>query len=295
MDGRWKLVVAGGMFAGAVGCSSTPKQPDNAMSQSSAMASAQVAKAPPPPAEPKRTNLKPETYVSMGTLADAAADEEGRTPAERNGFRLQARQSYQKAIAVDPKYTTAYVAMGKSYMMGGEREQAQVWFKKAIAIAPNDAGLWSELGATQAQCKDWPAAIESMEKAAQMDPASKPIQTRYGLTLARMGRYEEGLNTLAKVMPEAEARYNIARMMQHNQQNDAAQVQLQLAINADPNFEPAREMLAARSAQPNYGIQQTTYQQPAPAQTQPDPAQPTAPAPVAPPRLPPVLLTGGQN
>jgi Tfp pilus assembly protein PilF len=251
---------------------------------------------PPRPAEPKRTNLKPETYVSMGNLADVAANEEGHTPAERDSLRLQARQAYEKALKVDPKFAPAYVAMGESYMIGGDRDQAQAWFKKAIEIAPNDAGLWSELGAAQARCKDWPNAIASINKAAGLDPTNKSIQKRYGLTLARAGRYEDGLNVLAKVMPEAEARYTIARMMQHNQQNEAAQVQLDLAMKADPTFQPAREMLAAHSPINQYGIQQAGYNQSASMPQQFAPAYaptPTAPAAAEAPRLPPVLLSSG--
>ena len=160
-------------------------------------------------------------------------------------------------------------------------------FQKATDIAPNDAGLWSELGAAQARAKDWPAAIGSLNRAVQIDPGNKTMETRLGLTLARAGRYEEALNILAKVMPEAEARYNVARMMRHNNETVAAETQLQLALKADPSFEAAREMLGGQAT--GYGVQQANYQRPA---SQPAAPQPAGPQPAS-PSMAPVHLGGG--
>jgi tetratricopeptide (TPR) repeat protein len=251
MDGRRKLVLAGSLLAATVGCTSTPKAP---------APPPQIAKVPPPP-EPQRKDLKPSTYVQMGALSEEAANEPNRSPAERDTFHRQARESFQKALQVDPKCMAAYVALGESLLATGERDQAQAMFGKAIELAPNDANLWAELGAAQARYKDWPNAVASMTKASQLDPTNKMLQTRLGLTLARAGRYQDGLNILAKIMPEAEARFNIARMMKHNQDPAAAEMQLQFALRADPTFEPARQMLAERGYAGS--IQQAGYQQPA--------------------------------
>jgi hypothetical protein len=44
-------------------------------------------------------------------------------------------------------------------------------------------------------------------------------------------------------MPEAQARYLMARVLEHQNQPDASRLQLQLALQADPAFIPAREFL----------------------------------------------------
>ena len=284
MDGRRGRYLAGALLAGAVGCNTTPKKLSDLAGQKppSLPQSQLTANVPPPPAEPPRTNLKPSTYVAMGALTEQAANEPDRPPAEREAFRQQARQSYQKALDVDPKCATAYVALGESFLSSGERDKAQAMFQKATDLTPNDAGLWTELGAAQARAKDWPAAVGSLNRAVQIDPGNKALETRLGLTLARAGRYEDALNMLAKVMPEAEARYNVARMMRHNQDNAGAEVQLQLALKADPGFEAAREMLGGQAS--TYPVQQAGYQQPT--------SQPAAAQPANQPRLPPVQLGG---
>jgi tetratricopeptide (TPR) repeat protein len=282
MEGRWKFCLAGGLLAGAVGCTSTPKQHVPSAAPITQQATAMpVAKAPPPPppAAPK-TSLKPDTYVTMGAMKEEAAEAADRLPADRDALRHEARQSYQKAIEVDPKHVPAYIAMAKSYWASGEKDKAQAMFAKASALAPNDANLWYEEGAAQARAKDFPAAVQSLTRAAQLDPANKNVQKLLGFTLARGGWYEESLNALVKAMPEAEARYNLARMMQHNGQGDAADVQLRLAAQMNPSLTPARAAVGGADA----GVRQVGYQAPvAPAAT-------NDPQPIAPAQLPPVML-----
>jgi tetratricopeptide (TPR) repeat protein len=242
MDGRRKRFLACVLLAGAVGCNTTPKQTPPIVQMPPAATPVQTAKS----SSTEPHILKPSTNVQFGQLNDQAANEPNLSPSEAESLRQLARQSYQKALNVDPKYVPAYVAMGESFMQSGDRVQSQAMFKKAIELAPKDAGLWSDLGAAQARAKDWPDAIASLSKAVQMDPNNKPLVMRLGYTQARAGQYEDALNTLAKCMNEAEARYNVARMMRHNGQDAAAEQQLALALKADPKCEVARQMLEDR-------------------------------------------------
>lgn len=294
MEGRWTKYLVGGMLAGAIGCASTKNKPFDSPGMYSGTPSAtHTAKAPPSSPSSSKKHLSPATYVTMGTLKDDAANEADRPQPERDAFRYQARQSYQKAIEIDSKYIPAYVALAKSYTACDEREKAQATFEKALSVAPKDANLWLEYGAAQARAKDWQAAFESLNRATQLDPENKQAWKLLGFTLARGGRYDDALNTLARVMSEAEARYNLARMMQHNHQTDAAAVQLQQAIAVNPNFEPARLMLAELTQAPaaNNGIRQATYQAPV-QQSQMDPA--AAQQQHAPAQMPAVTAGGRQ-
>ena len=62
--------------------------------------------------------------------------------------------------------------------------------------------------------------------------------------LARAGKWEEGFHVMCQVMPEAQARYLMARVLEHQHQPEASRIQLQLAMKADPNYAPARDFLA---------------------------------------------------
>lgn len=293
MDGRLKLCLAGGLVAAVVGCNTTQKQlvPDAPPAAKKPVTTpAQFAKATQataPPATAPRANLKPETYVTMGDLKEQAAEEGDRPGAEREAFRQQARQSYQQALATDPRYLPAFVALARSYAASEEKDKTQAMFAKALALAPNDANLWYEQGACLARMKDFPAAVQSLNKAAELAPDNATVQKLLGFTLARGGWYEEALNALVRSkMPEAEARYNLARMMQHNRHGDAADTQLRLAVQMDPNNDAARSMLVG--AQPGEtGVQQTSYQNSAAA------VAPAAPQRVD-ARVPPVTLGGSE-
>jgi hypothetical protein len=119
-----------------------------------------------------------------------------------------------------------------------------------------------------------------------------------GFMLARAGRTAESLAELRKCMGEAEAHYDLARMMHHLRQSDACQGELRLALQADPAFGPAREFLAelGQAENPPAPVRTVQYEEPVVL-----PAQPTAPAAeprpalaAEPQRLPPVLA-GGRN
>jgi Tfp pilus assembly protein PilF len=324
MDGRWSLVVAG-LLGGLSGCASTgSRQPAGVPTAPAAPTPPAAQNLPQPPAPPQaaaapppRTGpLKPSTHVAMGAMMAQLADDANRPDAERDQYRAQARQAYHKALEVDPAFGPAYLALAQSYLSADEREQATAMLQKAAEVAPNDPAVWGELGTIHARYKNWDAAVDCLTRAAELapatDPAGKEYAKRLGLTLARIGRAEEGFTALARCMSPAEARYTVARMLQHLGQIDACRQQLQLALRARPDFAPAQELLASLSGA-GRPVRQVGYYEtaspeaaPATAAASPPPAvappQVTAPAQPSParpaarpaaPKLPPVILGGG--
>ena len=270
MDGRWWLGLVAGTLAGTIGCSSwqtrsagEAMRPTDASAMTAKSLKAQqqavaAAKEPPPPRDKR---LKSETLVKLAALKEQAADDAERPQAERDAFRQQARQAYQKAIDQDSKCTMAYVALAGSYVNTGEQDKAFAVYNKAIKTNPNNAGLWFELGSVHARAKDWTPALECLGQA---------------------GKFDDGYSVLVKCMSESEARYNIARMQKHVGQVSACQRQLQLALQANPDFSPAREMLDELGR--GTPVKIVKYEEPA--------KQNAAAPPTDPLNLPPVLLGG---
>ncbi len=64
-----------------------------------------------------------------------------------------------------------------------------------------------------------------------------------GFCLARAGKWDEAFATLCQIMPEAQARHNLAGLLDHMGHPDASKQQLQLAVQADPGYAPARDFL----------------------------------------------------
>jgi Tfp pilus assembly protein PilF len=295
MDGRWSLYLAAGLAGALSGCSTLTSRQPNGVPTAAAptphsappVIPTEVAAAPPR----KDKNLKPATHVSMGALAEQMAEDMARTPIERDHLRTRARDSYQKAIAADAKYVPAYVALAASFAATDEHDRALAAYAKAGEVAPNDPTVWGSRGMYHARRKEWDTAVEYLGQACKLAPDNKELAKNLGFTLARSGRADEAVSALARCMSEADARFNVARMQQHLGHVDASRQQLQQALRAKPDHEPARELLASLSpAVVDPGVRPAAFQVPA-APAAPPPAAPAKPT-VAPPRLSPVIMSG---
>lgn len=263
MDGRWNLILAGGLVAGLVGCNSTPKTPPP-------LATAAAPASPPATPPPLRqTAAKPNTpktvFVSEsaddtakkdGPLAaatlivfannyvDTVARDPGKPAAERERLLTQAREFYQQVLQREPKNVDALLGLGQMYHVSGEATKVQEIERRLKAEHPKEAKVWGWMAVRQGQAKQWDAAAESYHMAAKLDPDNRVYRTHLGFTLARAGRYEEGYAWLSKCMKESDARFNLAQMMVHNGHPDDARRELALALEVDPGYKPAQDQLA---------------------------------------------------
>jgi tetratricopeptide (TPR) repeat protein len=116
-------------------------------------------------------------------------------------------------------------------------------YNRAIQDHPKDAVLRFDLGMCQARRKNWDLALQSLQMAIQLDPDNRRYRHTYGLCLARAQRYDESLMVLTKLRGSAQAHYDLARMMHHLEQDEAAKQHLQLAVSQDPELYAAQQLL----------------------------------------------------
>ena len=254
MDGRFKRVLAGGLLAGAVGCTTTPMNPPNPLT------------APPPPPTPPAKNtvfvqeptddgeakagpVGPTTKILYANMCiEALSKDPNRPAADRERTLAQCRELYQEVLATDPKHLDALMGLGEMYQLTGERDRLTEVIGRVTSLHPNDAKAWAWVAVKHGQAKNWTAAVDAYGRAAKIDPDNRQYRLHLGFTLARAGRYEEGYEWLGKAMREAEARYNLAMMMLHNGETDRARGELQRCMAIDPNFSPAAEKLTSLAA-----------------------------------------------
>lgn len=192
---------------------------------------------------------KPATCVAFADFQSNAAAEPSRSPQEREQRRDQARRAYQQALKTDPNYVPAYAGLGRLYEAIGDHDRAVAQFQKGLQIAPKDAGLWFELGMCQARHKQWSEALANLQKAATLEPENQRYISMLGYSQARVGQYDASIATFRRVLSEAQARYNVARMLHHNGQDAACMEQLQLALRLQPDLEPAQKLFKEISEQ----------------------------------------------
>jgi tetratricopeptide (TPR) repeat protein len=252
MDGRWKLVLVGGLASALVGCNLFSKTPQVVVTPPPDISHSSNTVYVPEPAEEvveKDGPLSPATMIVFAkTWVEAVAMDPNKPAAERERLLTQARHAYQEILSRDPKNIEALLGLGQMYHVTGELAKLREVEERAKSHHPNNAKVWAWVAVRQAQAKNWDSAAECYHRAAKLDPESRIYRIHLGFTLARAGRYDEGYEWLKRSMRQAEARYNLAKMMIHNGDTEQAREYLHAAMRADPAFTPARDQLLALTA-----------------------------------------------
>lgn len=250
---RWLLV--GGTVAVGVGCTrntnpagfaQTPAATGKAMWGGSPATTPQpqVAAADPAPARKAgQKGLMPDTEVEF---ANTHVESALRDPAPPNKDELLdlARHRYQRALKQEPKNKGALLGLARMHIQLGERDRAAEAFKRYLEAYPADAAVHHEAAMACARFQDWAGAVAWCEAALRLDPENRAFRKTLGFCLARAGRWEEAFGAMCRVMPEAQARYNMAAVLLHMNQPEASRQQLQLALRADPQHANTRDLLA---------------------------------------------------
>jgi tetratricopeptide (TPR) repeat protein len=240
MDCRRSWLVALGLAGAVVGCG-----PDRAQ---------QVNPEPPLAAKVKQASDGPKqkpkaaTCVAAGDMYQQQADDADCTPLRQQQLRDMARRAYQQALVTEPNDVGASRALAGLYEKVDEHDKAVAAYRKALKAHPKEASLWHELGLCLAKHKEWQPALECLQTAAKLDPENRQYTNAHAYALARSGHMDESYACFERTVGEAKAHYNVARMLHHMNQDNLCRQHLQLALTADPQLTPAREMLAQLEA-----------------------------------------------
>jgi tetratricopeptide (TPR) repeat protein len=206
---------------------------------------------------------KPASAETLVTIADVrldAAFDERTAPGSKEGLLDMARTGYQKALQQEPKSKAALLGNARYHAKLNEREKAIEMYKKYLTLYPKDADVAHECAVAHARWKDHAGAVAWCEYGLRVDPENRAIKKTLGFCFALVGKWDDAFATLCQIMPEAQARHNLAGLLDHLGQPDASKVQLQLALKADPNFAPAAGFLTELEG----GVKPAVAEQPAP-------------------------------
>ncbi|HEV3438220.1 MAG TPA: tetratricopeptide repeat protein [Gemmata sp.] len=193
---------------------------------------------------PRKGPAKPETEVAIADVRLATALDEKTPDANRAAILDVARHGYQKALQQDPKNKAAMLGLARYYSRVGEHEKAMETYQKYLTMNPTDREVTYEVARMFARWQDWNNAVAWCDRALKLDPENLSFRKTKAFCQACSGRWEEAFAVFLTIMPESQARYTIARVLEGQNYPDAARQQLQLAVQADPNFADAREYLA---------------------------------------------------
>jgi adenylate cyclase len=121
----------------------------------------------------------------------------------------QARQMFEKAVALDPQYALAYVSMGWTYLMEWiaqwnrdpqTLERASEFAQKALALDEALPGPHGILNQIYLQKRQHAQAIAEAERALALDPNWADGYVYQAITLRFSGRAEEAVELAKKAM-----------------------------------------------------------------------------------------------
>jgi Flp pilus assembly protein TadD len=236
----------GGQSAGMMH-SAAPGAPTNPISKAWKSTTDSVAGvfAPKPPAmhtpspendptslESKPPKISAATYIATGRLLESREE------------YPKALAEYEKALKAEPKNLTALVSLARLQDRQGNPDQAIVTYQKAIKAHPKSALLHNDLGLCYARKRDLASAVAMLNKAVEIEPSKPNYRNNLATVLVESGRTDDALKHLQAVHPPAAAHYNIAYLLNHRGQTDVAKRHLMQAVQIDPSFTRAQEMLA---------------------------------------------------
>ena len=131
----------------------------------------------------------------------------------------EAVAEFQKALALDPKYTAAHLNLGYAYDRQGRPEEAMSQYQKIIALEPGNLFAHNNLGVLYDKKGLYTEAIKEFEQVIQIDPTNATARENLENAKRSKGIVQEREERFAQAKKEVEARpddpraaYNLGRI-----------------------------------------------------------------------------------
>ncbi len=155
----------------------------------------------------------------------------------------KAVEQYKEAIADDPDFVNAHARLGIVYGLFGEHREAEAALRTAVNLRPDSAVLRNNLAFQLVLQRRWAAAERELRKALELDPGFPNARTNLAIVLSGQGRFDEALAEYKRVLPEADAYYNIGLAYRGQKRHREARAAFHRVLSINPNFEAAHVQL----------------------------------------------------
>ncbi|HYO24578.1 MAG TPA: tetratricopeptide repeat protein [Lacipirellulaceae bacterium] len=203
----------------------------------------------------------PELYASMADMCC------------RSGNVPQARQLYQKALAMKPTHLDALLGAARMEDREGNLGAAIMLYSRAADAYPNNPTVLNDLGLCLAREGKLQDAERTLSRAVKLDPAKPLYRNNLAKVYVELNRLDAAGDQLAAVYPLPVVNYNLGVLLHQRGRDAESQRYLGAAIAMEPRMQPARDLLAAiRPSGPVYQTAQAprlSVSPPAPTQAIP--------------------------
>ena len=159
-----------------------------------------------------------------------------------------ALEVYRRAMELDPKNPKVYLALGKLWVMLGQKKQAREFFEKTIDLDPKRELAYFQFGLILRSEHKLRQAEQMFRKALDLDPSNPKIYNNLGVSLLEQERFQQAIGCLNKALeidPEhIEARYNLAMSLWGLGKTEEAIGQYYHVLQLKPKWAKAANSLA---------------------------------------------------
>jgi tetratricopeptide (TPR) repeat protein len=107
---------------------------------------------------------------------------------------------FKRVVAADPKHKTAWMDLGRSYMLVRQTDDAVVAFQKQADLNPYDEYAYGALGWAYTTARKYDDAAAAFNKALEIDPLSEYAHAALGSMYAEAHQYDKAAPELEKAV-----------------------------------------------------------------------------------------------
>jgi len=152
-----------------------------------------------------------QSLIESFLRADPARELIAQAAGHQQAGRLEAAEGiYREILRRNPRNLEALRLLAVIAIECEHYGQAEQLLKRAVEIAPDFLAAWVDLGRTQLERFNLPAALASLRRAELLNPRSPKVQLQLAHVLARSGRHVEAVEAYRKATalnPESTAGY----------------------------------------------------------------------------------------
>ncbi|MFI5135207.1 MAG: adenylate/guanylate cyclase domain-containing protein [Chitinophagales bacterium] len=168
----------------------------------------------------------------------------------------EAKKAADRAMELNPMLAEAHEAVGHIDLLNGQHwKNAEAHYQKAIQLNPGFSTARQRYALMLATRGKFSEALAEIEKAIELDPLSKIINTDAGLIHFIMGQHDLAVKNCRKVL-EMDPAFSVALLVQgwtyqQNEETEAARNSFIKAVEASNSSTIARAALACAMAKEN--------------------------------------------
>ena len=141
-------------------------------------------------------------------------------------MRARAIQAFQRALALDRTYVSAWTLMGHEYVEWKQTAHAMEAYRRAVQVAPRDYRAWYGLGQTYELLSMYLSALYYYQQAAQLRPYDARMWSALGQIYSHLFRKDDAIRAYERAIQQDDteglATQKLATLYEEQGQDDKA-------------------------------------------------------------------------